>query len=338
MKNYYKILEVEKDASIDEIKKSYKKLAKKWHPDINKDANAIDKFKEATEAFEVLSDNTKRSNYDNYGDPNHRQPFSAFNDSFFGQFFNHDTRSTHVSHIQTKCRISFLESIFGCKKELIFNRQDICTVCLGNGSKDGKNLKTCSTCHGNGHIDIRNGPFHVRQSCSTCLGVGSIVGILCTNCDGKKYTSYKYTYTINIPPGVSDKVRILVRDEGNQIEINNSNRSNVYCDIYVDSHDFLYRIQNDVYCNVPIYYWQAVLGDNVKVPVLQGGIKHFDLPPTTQHGTIFKVETTPIGNFNIVVNVEVPNSITDEYRKLLNQGRTLHSSNKVEAFNKQIIG
>lgn len=286
--SYYEILEVTKNANGDEIKKAYRKMAKLYHPDRNPgDESAEHKFKLCNEAYQVLSDDQQRSRYDRYGKEGlqgggGRRSSGGFDDlgSIFEEMFNgfggggRSRQSRAPSDkfpldMGVEMRISFKEAVFGCEKEVTFSAKTSCKTCKGTGAKDGK-VTTCSQCGGKGQVYVRQGFMTFSQTCPACHGEGTMASEKCTDCKGKSYTEEKEKVTVKVPAGIDNGNRLRVSGRGN------TGKSGVRGDLYVtfeveeDSH--FIRNGNDVYLEVPVFFTQAVLGEDITIPSLNGEV------------------------------------------------------------------
>ena len=298
-KNYYDILGVNKNASDDEIKKAYRSLAKKYHPDLNPgNAEAAEKLKEVNEAYSVLSDKTKRQNYDTYGNENGPQGFGGFGgaggfggsgfsfstDDFggFGDIFSNifgggfgggkssrkTATATQGADIQVKLKLSFVEAAFGCKKTINLTRSETCSVCKGTGAKNGTELATCTRCKGTGVIrQTQNSLFGQMISesvCPDCHGTGKMIKEKCPNCSGAGITRENRSIELNIPGGIDNNQVLTLRGQG-EAGRNGGPAGDIQILIQVDNHKTLKREGFDVYEDVPITFAEAMLGGKVKI-------------------------------------------------------------------------
>ena len=371
-RDYYEVLGVEKGASADEIKKAYRKSAMKYHPDRNPgDKEAEEKFKEVGEAYEVLSDEGKRSRYDQFGfagvDPNYGAGqggyggfngggFGGFGDfgdlgDIFGEFFGGGTRSRGSSanaprrgeNIMTRLELTFEEAAFGCEKEVAPQRIENCSVCNGSGSADGA-VETCSTCHGAGQVrTVQNFMGMQMQStsvCPKCNGKGKTIKNPCNTCKGKGKVRRSKLIKVKIPAGVDEGQSVRVRGEGN-VGSNGGPNGDLLVEVYIKRHPIFTRHGMDVLCEVPISFAQAALGAQIQVPTLDGKVP-YDIPEGTQTGTSFTLAGKGIpeinnsrrrGNQRFTVVVETPTKLTKEQKELLRQlDGTLEESPKRKKF------
>ncbi|MCM1365360.1 MAG: molecular chaperone DnaJ [Faecalibacterium sp.] len=350
-RDYYEVLGVSKTASQDEIKKAYRQCAKKYHPDLNPgDKEAETKFKEANEAYEVLSDEGKKARYDQYGhagvDPNFGAGGGGFGGfdfgdgidlgdifgSFFGGGFGGSRRQNpnaprQGTNVQTSITISFEEAAKGCKKTVNITRIDTCSVCGGSGCKQGSSPETCSTCGGRGQINQQQrtpfGVMSTTKQCPNCGGKGKIIKDPCTKCRGTGFESKADTVEINIPAGIGDKQFLSVRGAGNKGE-NGGPSGDLRIAVNVRPHPFFERDDFDVWCDFTVTFAQAALGDTVYIPTLDGKVK-YDLPAGTQPGEVFRFRNRGIqqlngrgrGNQFVRILVDVPKNLNNKQKELL---------------------
>ena len=367
-RDYYEVLGVSKSASDDEIKKAYRSLAKKYHPDLNPgDAEAEKRFKEANEAYEILSDSSKREKYDKYGhaafDPSSGGfggggfggfgGFSGFGDdsdlgdifsSFFGGFGGGSSRSRRNGPIDgddvgTYINISFEEAAFGCKKDIEFARIEECADCGATGATKGSEVETCAACRGTGRVTVKKqtllGYMQTQSPCSPCKGTGKIVKSPCPNCNGKGYVRLKKKFEIQIPAGIDHMQRIVKRGQGS-VGRNGGMNGDLISEVRVAEHDIFQRDGNDLLCEVPISFAEAALGAEIDIPMLGGGTEKFTIPEGTQTGEQFTmrgkgiadINTGRKGNLIFTVVVETPRSLNSEQKKLIAEfGKSLGENN-----------
>ena len=344
--DFYEVLGVPKNASDDEIKKSYRKLAMKFHPDRNQgDASAEVKFKEAKEAYEMLSDAEKRAAYDQFGhagvDPNMRGPgagaggFGGFGESFgdiFGDIFGQTRRQQaggrqvfRGNDLSYAMEVSLEEAAAGKESEIRIPSFDECDTCHGTGAKAGTSPKTCGTCQGQGVVQMRQGFFSVQQNCPHCRGTGKIITDPCTPCHGQGKIKRQKTLEIKIPAGIDDGMRI--RSTGNgEPGSNGGPPGDLYIEIRIKKHDVFQRDGDDLHCAVPISFTTAALGGEISVPTLSGEAA-IDLPEGTQTGKQFRLRGKGIkgvrssfpGDLYCHITVETPVKLTEHQRKLLKE-------------------
>lgn len=352
-RDYYEVLGVSKGASDDEIKKAHRKLAKKYHPDLNRDnPEAAEKFKELNEAYEVLSDKDKRAKYDQFGfagvDPNYGAGQGGFGGGFggfdmgdlgdiFGSFFGggfggSSSRSRRNAPqrgetLQQRIMLSFEEAAFGCEKEITINRTESCDECGGTGAGKGTSVETCSNCHGSGVVMQTQrtplGMFQTQGACPNCRGTGKIIRKPCKKCGGTGKMRKSRTLKVNIPAGIDDGQSIQLRGQGNA-GVNGGPSGDVIVTISIRPHPLFTRDGNNVICEIPISFPQAALGDTLQVPTIDGKVE-YTIPEGTQTGTVFRLRGKGIQNVNgrgrgdqyVRVNIEVPTHLTDHQKHLL---------------------
>jgi molecular chaperone DnaJ len=363
-RDFYEVLGVAKNASDDDIKKAYRKLAMKYHPDRNQgDAAkaAEEKFKEAKEAYEMLSDAQKRAAYDQYGhagvDPNMRggpggaEGFGGFGESFgdiFGDIFGGRAgggrggrqvyRGNDLSYAM---EITLEEAAAGKEAQIRIPSWDECETCHGTGAKPGTSAKTCTTCHGSGSVQMRQGFFSVQQTCPHCHGTGKIIPEPCMTCNGQGKVKKNKTLEVKIPAGIDDGMRI--RSAGNgEPGHNGGPAGDLFIEIRLRKHDIFERDGDDLHCQVPVNMCTATLGGEIDVPTL-GGKASIDIPEGTQHGKTFRLRGKGIkgvrasypGDLYCHVTVETPVKLTEHQRKLMKEldesfkkGGSKHSPNE----------
>mgnify|MGYP003292131285 CR=1 FL=1 len=355
-RDYYEVLGVNKGASAEEIRKAYRKAAMKYHPDRNPgDKTAEEKFKECGEAYEVLSDDSKRQRYDQFGfagvDPNYGAGgngpygaggFSGFGDfgdlgDIFGEFFGGGSRSRASSqnaprrgeNVMSRLELTFEEAAFGCEKEVATQRIENCAACNGSGSSDGV-IETCTQCGGRGQVrSVQNFMGMQMQStttCPTCNGRGKIVKNPCTTCKGKGKVRKTNRVKVKIPAGVDAGQSVRVRGEG-CVGSNGGVNGDLLVEIYIKRHAIFTRDEFDVLCEVPISFTQAALGAEIDVPTIDGKVK-YEIPEGTQTGREFVLRDKGIpevgnprrrGDHRFTVVVETPTKLTKEQKELLRQ-------------------
>ena len=354
-RDYYEVLGVQKGASADEIKKAYRKMAMKYHPDRNPgDKDAEEKFKEVGEAYEVLSDDEKRSRYDQYGfagvDPNFAAGgggggfggfgggfggFGDFGDIFSDLFGGGSTRRGGQSsarrgeNIMARLDLTFEEAAFGCDKELSVPRIENCAACNGTGSADG-NIETCPKCHGSGQEQVIQNFMGMQMRstapCSQCGGKGKIIKTPCTTCKGKGKVRRTNKVLVKVPAGVNDGQSVRVRGAGN-VGTGGAPAGDLLAEIHIKPHKLFKRRDFDVYCEVPISFAQAALGAEIEVPTLDGKVT-YTIPEGTQTGREFVLRGKGIpqvnnpklrGDHHFNVVVETPTRLTNEQKELLRQ-------------------
>ena len=354
-RDYYEVLGVGKDADAKEIKKAYRKLAMKYHPDKNPgDKDAEEKFKEINEAYEVLSDEEKRSTYDRFGHDGLNgqggfgggQGFGGFGGSGFGGFediFGDIFGSSfgggfggsssrrrgpkRGADIRQSVTISFEDAAFGKKIKVKINRSEECEECHGSGARPGTSKKTCPTCHGSGTVQsVQRTPFGniaSQRTCSTCDGEGEINESPCNKCHGKGSVRKTKTIEVDIPAGIDDGQMIKLSGQG-EVGEKGGPRGDLYIVVNVQKHEIFTREGYDVYIEMPIRFTQAALGDKLEVPTLDGKVS-YNLPEGTQTGTVFRLREKGIpklrsnsrGDQYVKVIIDTPKKLNDEQKELL---------------------
>ena len=350
-RDYYEVLGVSKGASEEEIKKAYKKLARKYHPDMNPgDKEAEEKFKEVNEANEVLSDPEKKARYDQFGfagvDPNYGAGAGGgaygaggfdFGDlgDIFGSFFGGGFGGTRANpnapqrgeSLRTSVTISFEEAAFGCEKEVSVDRYETCAVCHGSGCADGTSPEVCPDCHGSGQVQVRRqtpmGVFATTSPCGRCGGKGRIIKTPCTACRGSGLERKRRTIQAKIPAGIDNGQTISIRGQGHAGK-NGGPSGDLLITITVRPHELFRREGTSVLCEAPITFAQAVLGAELEIPTIDGKVK-YDLPEGTQSGTTFRLKGKGIPELNgrgrgdqyVTVYIETPRNLNREQKEAL---------------------
>ena len=348
-KDYYDTLGVPKNASDEDIKKAYRKLAMKHHPDRNQGDSgkaAEEKFKEGKEAYEMLSDSNKRAAYDQYGhagvDPNMRggaggEGFGGFAEAFgdiFGDVFNGQQRAGaqrggrqvyRGGDLSYAMEITLEEAAAGKDAQIRVPSWDDCNTCRGSGAKPGTKVVNCTTCHGHGVVQMRQGFFSVQQTCPQCKGTGKLIPEPCNNCHGVGKTKNNKTLEVKIPAGIDDGMRI--RSTGNgEPGTNGGPPGDLYIEIRLKKHDIFERDGDDLHCAVPISFTTAALGGEIEVPTLAGKAA-IDIPEGTQAAKQFRLRGKGIkgvrasypGDLYCHITVETPVKLTEHQRKLLKE-------------------
>ena len=348
-RDYYEVLGVGRGASEDEIKKAYKKMARKYHPDLNPgDKEAEEKFKEVNEAYEVLSDANKKARYDQYGhagvDPNFGAGGAGFDGGFdfgdlgdiFGSFFGggfgggrrtNPNAPQRGESIRMSLTISFEEAAFGCEKAVTVERMEQCETCHGSGCAAGTTPEVCPDCHGTGTVQVRRqtpmGVFATSSPCPKCGGKGRIIHQPCTDCRGSGAVRKRKTIKATIPAGIDNGQTISIRGQGNAGK-NGGAPGDLLITITVRPHELFRREGTSVLCEAPITFTQAVLGAELEIPTIDGKVK-YNLPAGTQTGTTFRLRGKGIpelrgrgrGDQYVTVRVQVPTSLNGEQKEAL---------------------
>ncbi len=341
-RDYYEVLGVNRSASADEIKRAYRKLAMQYHPDRNSDGNATAKFKEINEAYEVLSDDEKRSVYDRFGHAGMRgfssdfTGFSGFSDIFedlFGGFARSSAAQRRAprrgADLRYNLTLSFEEAVFGADKEIEIQRSDTCPTCQGSGAEPGTQPKRCPQCNGTGEVrrvqqTILGSMVNV-STCDRCGGQGEVVVTPCHECRGYKRVQQTHRLTVQIPAGVDDGTQIRLAGQG-EPGINGGPAGNLYVQLKVKPHKYFQRQDNDILLDVKISFAQAALGDEITAPTLDGEVT-LKIPAGTQTGKTFTLADKGVpflrrngrGDQLVTVHVVTPTELSDEQRKLFKQ-------------------
>jgi molecular chaperone DnaJ len=347
-RDYYEVLGVSRDADAEEIKKVYRKLAIKYHPDKNPgDHTAEERFKELGEAYEALSDPQKRAAYDRYGhaafdarqrasrsaggfhDPLDifREVFGGAGGSIFESFFGGGERSgpQRGDDLRYDLEISFEEAAMGCEKEISVSKLDRCDVCGGSGGEKGSGVKTCSTCGGRGQVMMSRGIFSIAQTCPQCKGQGRILEKICKSCQGEGRREHASKIKLKIPPGVDAGARL--RSSGNgEAGFRGGPPGDLYVILHVKVHEIFQRDGDDLHCEVPVSFIQAALGAEIEVPTLEGKAV-IKIPPGTQPGAVFRVKGKGIknlqgyghGDLHARIQVEVPARLNHQQKAKLQE-------------------
>ncbi len=352
-RDYYEVLGVSKGASDDEIKKAYRKLSKQYHPDINKAADAEDKFKEISEAYEVLSDSQRRAAYDQYGhastDPNYGaggggfggfegfsggSSFGGFED-IFDSFFGGGGRSSNPNaprqgdDLQYSLNLSFEEAIFGTEKTVKYNREDLCQTCSGSGAKAGTHAETCAKCAGTGTINVQRqtplGRVMSKQVCPDCQGKGKIIKDPCTDCGGSGRKKVAHSVKVNVPAGVENGQQMRLSNQG-EAGLNGGPYGDLYVVFKVAPSKTFERDGAEIYYELPISFVQATLGDEIEVPTVHGKVK-LRIPAGTETSTSFrlrgkgapKLHGNGNGDQKVTVEIITPKTLNEAQKKALRE-------------------
>ncbi len=368
-RDYYEVLGVDKSADDAALKKAYRNLAKQYHPDLHPgDAEAEQKFKEVNEAYGVLSDAEKRSQYDRFGHAAFDGTGGAGGAGFdfggfdfgdiFSSFFggggggggNRANARMDGDDVGARVILSFEEAVFGCKKDVSYNRIEECPDCHATGAAPGTSPETCPNCHGSGRVTVQQrtfmGVMQSQTSCSNCRGTGKVVKTPCENCKGKGFIRLTKKLSVTIPAGIDNGQRVLLRGQGSAGR-NGGAPGDLIIEVAVRPHPIFEREGNSVFCEIPITITEATLGAEIEVPMLDGSTKKYTIPEGTQPGTSFTmrgegvadVNTKRRGNLVFTAVVEIPRNLNSEQKKLLREfGETLGEKNdeKKTGFRKKI--
>jgi molecular chaperone DnaJ len=347
-RDYYEVLGVPRSADANELKKAYRRLAREYHPDVNKDAGAAERFKEANEAYEVLSDSEKRRAYDRFGHAGVEGTVGGFSDFGFGgfgdifeEFFGFGTGSRsrrrgprRGGDLQYDLEISLEEAVFGCEKDVQMQRLEVCPACQGSRAEPGTTPVRCNQCNGTG--EVRNvqqsilGSFVNVMTCPTCQGVGEIVTTPCSQCNGRGQVYANKTITVKIPAGVDNGTRIRLAGEG-EAGLNGGPPGNLYVLLQVSPHPIFRRNGDDIVLELSVNIAQAALGDKVTIPTMEGE-ESVQIPAGTQTGRIFRLRGRGVphlrrggrGDLLIVTQVAVPTKLDEHQKELFQElGKTL---------------
>lgn len=334
-KDYYQILNVDRNATEEEIKKAYRRLALKYHPDRNPgDKEAEEKFKEINEAYEVLSDPEKRARYDRYGrvddlgsifDFGFRTRFEDLFEDFFGDFFGTKARAKRGDDLKYNLEIEFEEAILGTEKEIEIPKEETCPSCRGSRIEPGFKPTVCSVCGGRGQIKYSHGFFTINKTCDSCFGEGYIITNPCRECKGKGYVRVKKKLKIKIPPGVDTGTRLKIRGEGAKSPWDTV-PGDLYVVIHVRPHSVFEREGDDIIVRVEVDFPTLCLGGEIKVPTLNGD-RIIKIPPGTEPGKVIRLNGLGVpksrgygrGDQLVYINVKVPKNLNDRQRKLLEE-------------------
>jgi len=344
--NYYEELELNSGASDSEIKKAFRRLAMKYHPDRNpNDKKAEEKFKSVKEAYEVLSDPQKRSAYDQFGhagiDPNAAEGFSNFSDAFgdiFGDIFgtrnSSRTAGQRGNDLRYDLEITLEEAAKGCEKELHIAGHETCVTCKGEGAKPGTSPVTCSHCGGHGQIRISQGFFSLQQTCPACHGTGKTIKEFCPSCRGSGLQKKSYTLKVKIPAGVDNGVRIRLSGKGEH-GVRGGEMGDLYVFVNVKAHSIFEREGINLHCTMPISFAIAALGGEIDIPTLNGLVK-MKILPETQSGKVFRLRNKGIkamqgnhyGDLLCHVVLETPVKLTERQKELLGEFEAISAGAK----------
>jgi molecular chaperone DnaJ len=345
--DYYSILGVARNASDEDIRRAFRRKAMEYHPDRNKNADAEEKFKEINEAYQVLSDSKKRSQYDRFGKAGvgagaqaGGSPFEGFDvfggfgdifDSFFGDSTARAARQPRRGgDIQQHVTLSFEESIFGGEREIEIQRLELCHQCSGAGNEPGTSVDTCSTCRGSGQVRRSQrsvfGQFTQVVGCSTCMARGTVIGTPCSSCKATGREQKKRKIEVRIPGGVESGMQVRLSGEGD-VGTDGGGTGNLYVAVSVQEHNFFQRDGTDIIYTLPLNVAEAALGVEKAIPTIDGFDEEFKVPQGTQPGTVFNIRGKGVphlnsnrrGNLRILADVRVPGSLDSHQRELLEE-------------------
>ncbi len=336
-RDYYEVLQVERSADEAEIKKSFRKLALEFHPDRNPSPEAAEKFREAQEAYAILSDSEKRGVYDRYGHEGLRgQNFSGMEDVFsnfqsiFEDFFTgaSGSRSRKGSDLLYRLEIDFREAALGCSKEIKIRRAESCKHCHGSGAKPGTKTDTCSTCKGKGKVGINQGFFVITQTCPQCRGAGEQIKHPCPECHGDKLVSVDSTIDVQVPAGVDSGVRLRITGEGEASEDPRHPRGDLFVEIQVRPDEVFERDGSDLYVRLHVPFTTAMLGGQMTVPLIEGE-EQIDIPKlmpnphrmTLKGQGVKDIRRQKRGDLIVEALIETPEELSAEAKELLEQLR-----------------
>ena len=361
MRDPYEVLGVDKNVSEKDLKAAYRRLAKKYHPDLNSgDQEAAEKLKEVNEAFSILSDPDKKARYDRYGAAAFENGGGGFGGADMGDIFSdlfgdlfggggfggysRQRRDPNAKmrgeDLEYSIHITFKESVFGAEKEISYRRKEHCHVCDGSGAKEGHKRETCPTCGGSGSVTRTSktpfGVFRSQEVCPDCQGNGSVIKEKCDSCHGSGFETNTMKLKIKIPQGIKNGQAITVRGKGNDGK-NGGPAGDLYIVVYVEEHEIFKRIGNDIFYELPISIITATLGNTIDIPVLDGTMK-FEIPSGTQTGTRFKLKkkgvtdarTSMTGDLYFDVKVVVPKKLNDKERAAFEKFADVCGENLIE--------
>lgn len=348
-RDYYEVLGIDRNATKEEIKKAYRKLARKYHPDVSKEPDAEEKFKEVKEAYEVLSDDQKRAQYDQFGHAGTQgahgfggADFSGFD--IFDFIFNQGSRRNpnaprQGADVQYTMRLTFEEAIFGKETEINVPREENCDTCNGTGAKPGTKKHTCTYCHGTGQLSTeQNTPFGRivnRRTCHYCQGTGETIPNKCTTCGGTGRVKKRSKVKVSIPAGIDDGQQIRLSGKG-EPGINGGPPGDLFIVISVQPHEFFEREGDHIFLELPITFAQAALGDEVEVPTVHGKVK-LKIPAGTQTGKTFRLRGKGAPNIrgygngdqHVKVRVVTPTNLTERQKELLREFNEISNNRPV---------
>lgn len=344
-RDYYEVLGVARSASADEIRSAYRKLARQYHPDVNKETDAEANFKEINEAYEVLSNGEKRAAYDRFGHAGAQGGFGGFSGGFgdfgsifedlFGMGMGGQTRQNQRgprrgADLRVGVTLTFEEAVFGADREVDVTRLESCTHCFGSGAEPGTSPLRCPQCNGTGEVQRRQqsifGTILTSTTCSRCNGLGEVITTPCGECQGRKQVQATRRLQVAVPAGVDDGTQIRLAGEGNQ-GLAGGPAGNLYVALTVQPHAVFQRRDNDILMELPINIAQAALGAEIEVPTLDGA-ETLIVPPGTQHGKVLRIKNKGVphlrrserrGDQLVIIDVAVPTQLNAKQKKLLEE-------------------
>jgi molecular chaperone DnaJ len=356
-RDYYEVLGLNRDASEEDVKKAYRKLAMKWHPDRNpENPKAEERFKEAKEAYEILSDASKRQAYDRFGhagvDPTAAAGAGAgFGDIFsdiFGEIFGGGARGARSSmyrgaDLRYNLEIALEQAARGFETKIRIPTLAACDTCHGSGAKPGTQPQTCSTCRGAGQVRVSQGPFSIAQTCPRCHGSGKMIAHPCAACGGAGRVKHQKTLSVRIPGGVDEGDRVRLSGEG-EPGVGGGPPGDLYVQVHIKPHPVFQRDHDDLHCEMPVSFTVAALGGDIDIPTLDGSAR-IRVPPETQSGKTFRLRGKGIkgvrshmpGDLYCHVVVETPVNLTARQRELLQEFEAI-SQNDAERHNPRAKG
>jgi molecular chaperone DnaJ len=357
-RDYYEVLGLSQDASKEEIKKAYRKLARQYHPDVNKAADAKQKFTEVKDAYEVLSDPQKKAQYDQFGHTDPNQGFGGGGDfgggfgDIFDMFFGGGGRGNpngprQGSDLQYTMTLSFEDAVFGKEVEIELPKEENCETCHGSGAKPGTSPETCSHCGGSGQLNVeQNTPFGRvvnRRVCHHCNGSGQFIKDKCTDCRGTGKVKKTKKINVKVPAGIDDGQQLRVSGHG-EPGVNGGPSGDLFVVFRIKQHEFFERNGDDIYCEMPLTFTQAALGDEIEVPTLTGKVK-LKIPAGTQTGTNFRLKGKGVtnvrgygqGDQHVKVRVITPKTLNEDQKDLLRKLAELSGNHAPEEQNESIF-
>ena len=358
-RDYYEVLGLSKGASEDEIKKAYRQLAKKYHPDLNKEPGAEEKFKEINEAYETLSDSTKKANYDRFGhqDPNQgfggfdfngAQGFGGFSDIFDSIFGGggrrQSNRPAQGDDLEYILNLEFEEAVFGCEKEIQIEGEEECTTCGGTGAFSKSDIETCDRCHGTGYVTVEQrtifGMQRMQSACPKCNGKGQYIKKKCTRCNGNGRVHAKKKVKIKVPAGVDTGLQMRLEGKG-EAGINGGPHGDLYVKFKVKPHNQFKREENNILLEIPVTFSDAALGTEFEIPTIYGNV-NLKIPAGIQSGTKLKLREKGVkdvrsgrkGDQIVTVIVQTPTNLTENQKKLFEELRHNDTQNKESPWDK----